>query len=192
MRYIFMMMILATMLFSQQQRQIILGSFSIESNALFYSLDAQKHVAQDAKLKKLIDKYSLEVEYNKVGDYNVVTIYPFDDYPSLFATIAVVKKYYPSAYAIKYPALATLFKARSFEEEEEKESIFDKEESQTQDIKYEPKLFQAEPLEVDTSSQSFSMDELLLLIALLLVLIVFILYKIKVKKNKENKENEEE
>lgn len=196
MKLIFMMVMLATMLFSQQQKQIILGSFSIERNALFYSVEVQKNVDTDAQLKRLIDKYSLKVEYKKVGPYNVVSICAFDDNPSLFETIAVVKKHYPTAYAIRFPALASAIQTPSIEEElmvqeEELVPVVAKVE-----VVEEVKALEVKPVEpevkhkpqtpqVDSSDESYSFEELLLIIALLLGVIGFVLYKINMKKNEE-------
>ena len=216
MRYIVLVMMMAGMLFSAQQKQIILGSFSIESNALFYSIHVQKHVDKDAELKKLIDKYSLKVEYKKVGAYNVVSISPFDDYPSLFVTIAEVKKHYPAAYAINFPAFASQLANKTMSDEPiaqepEEEVAEDTTESQEQaveeetaqqeempqqqqeeEIKYEPKIDNpiALPIEELESEESLVMSDLILLIALLLVIIGFVLYKINMKKKEEKKEEE--
>jgi len=116
MKFIFLIMSFASMLFSAQQRQIVLGSFSIESNALFYSLSVQKTIDTDENLKSLLEKYNVKVEYKKIGAYNVVAICPFDDYPSLFQTIAAVKKHYPQAYAIRFPAFSTMIEKKQVEE----------------------------------------------------------------------------
>ncbi len=103
MRFIFLVTIFASMLFSAQQRQIIIGSFSIQSNAKSYAKLAREELNRDVKLKQLMDKYGLKVELKKIASYNVVSICPFDSYPTLFQTIAVVKKHYPQAYSIKLP-----------------------------------------------------------------------------------------
>lgn len=211
MRYIILVMMMAGMLFSAQQKQIILGSFSIESNALFYSIDVQKHVDKDAGLKKLIDKYSLKVEYKKVGAYNVVSISHFNDYPSLFVTIAEVQKHYPAAYAINFPALASQILNKTIsdepmpqeevaqdttklQEEAVEEETAQQEEmpQQEEEIKYEPKMDNTKPLLIaETESESsLVMFDLILLIALLLVIIGFVLYKIKMKKQEEKQEEE--
>lgn len=197
MRYILMMAMLVSMLFAQQQKQIILGSFSIERNALFYSVEVQKNVDTDAQLKRLIDKYSLKVEYKKVGPYNVVSICAFDDNPSLFETIAVVKKHYPTAYAIRFPALASAIQTPSIAEEE----LMVQEEELVPvvakvEVVEEVKALEVKPVEpevkhkpqtpqVDSSDESYSFEELLLIIALLLGVIGFVLYKINMKKNEE-------
>ena len=202
MKLILMMVMLATMLFSQQQKQIILGSFSIERNALFYSVEVQKNVDSDAQLKRLIDKYSLKVEYKKVGAYNVVSICAFDDNPSLFETIAVVKKHYPTAYAIRFPAFASAIQTPYALEEEpmlqEEEPVFQEEVPvplAVAEVAQEVKVLKVKPVEVkaqtpkvDSSDESYSFEELLLLIALLLGVIGFVVYKINMKKKEEEEE----
>ena len=211
MKYIFMMVMLATVLFSQQQKQIILGSFSIESNALFYSIHVQKHVDSDAHLKKLMDKYSLKLEYKKVGAYNVVSISPFADYPSLFQTIAEIKKSYPQAYAINFPAnqsevvLNQSSTEPAIAEEDVVRPEIDKEMQETIDevvkeevieevaaeeapqmeepeIKYEPqKIDKPAP----TQAGAYETFDLMMLVLLLLALIGFVVYKIQTKKPEE-------
>lgn len=210
MKYLFIMVMLATMLFSQQKKQIILGSFSIESNALFYSLYVQKHVDRDAGLKRLMDKYALKIEYKKVGDYNVVSISPFENYPSLFETIAEVKKHYPEAYAINFPAnksqllqkpLSTEPTMPEVEEDiaepeqttQEAQEIVPEEEIAVPDepeIKYEPqKINKPVPLPRQTEVQNtYETFDLVMLIVLLLVLIGFVVYKIQTKKEELPKE----
>ena len=192
MKLIFMMVMLATMLFSQQQKQIILGSFSIERNALFYSVEVQKNVDTDAQLKRLIDKYSLKVEYKKVGSYNVVSICAFDDNPSLFETIAVVKKHYPTAYAIRFPAFASAIQAPYALEDEpmlqEEEPVFQEEVTVPLAVAEVAQEVKVQTPKVDSSDESYSFEELLLLIVLLLGVIGFVLYKINMKKKEEEEE----
>ena len=211
MRYIFLMLMLTGMLFSAQQRQIILGSFSIESNALFYSIDVQKTVDSEYRLKEVMEKYSLKLEYKKVGDYNVVTIYPFDNYPSLFKTIDIVKHYYPKAYAIKYPAFASSLKTVeptvkeeevAVEEEYEEEVVDDAKEDlvesedeevlvqepvvEQEEIKYEPQKPQAPVMmKMPEVEPMITTDDMYLLLGLLLAIIGFVIYKIKAKKKEE-------
>ncbi len=113
MRLIFLVSIFASMLFSAQQRQIIIGSFSIQSNAKSYVKLAQEEFNRDVKLKQLMDKYGLKVELKKIASYNVVSICPFDGYPSLFKTMAAVKKHYPQAYSIKLRAFTPKIRTES-------------------------------------------------------------------------------
>lgn len=199
MRFVVLMMMLVGVLFSAQQRQIIIGSFSIESNALFYSIAVQKKINEEDRLKALVEKYSLNIEYKKIGAYNVVTIYPFENYSSLFEAIGSFKHYYPKAYSIRYPAFSSAVEVEEVVEieevEESRERVVEEnieeniendvekeliiEEVSTPlspEIKYEPKaLKKFEP------SQN-SMTDLILLIALLLVVIGFVIYKLKMKK----------
>jgi len=206
MRYIFLMMMFVSVLFSAQQRQIILGSFSIKSNATSYFSSVQKTVDTDEELKRLMDKYSLKVEHKKVGDYNVVSICPFTDYPSLFQTMAEVKKQFPEAYAIKYPAFPSMMQEKPVMQEKPEvveEEVQDKvvtealqEEELAQDV--EALAIEDEPLAVPDFSaavkkpapiptpiveaQTDDYDEIMLVILLLLVIIAYIIYKIKTKK----------
>ena len=205
MRYIFLLMMLTGMLFSAQQKQIIVGSFSIESNALFYSIDVQKTVDNNPELKKLLEKYGVKVEYRKIGKYNVVSIYPFNDYPSLFVSIAELHKYYPDAYAIRYPAFDSMLKTpvekndepiiededEDVQETAQVEKVNDlPQEVKTQELKTivpksvepkEPEIKYEAPSPVIQKDESLDTNDLILLIILLLVVIGFVAYKIKTK-----------
>ena len=215
MKYILTLLMLTGVLFSAQQKQIIIGSFSKESNALFYSLDVQKKIDADEKLQALMQKYGFKLEYNKVGNYHVVRLYPFDNYPSLVVTINKFQEYYPEAYAIRYPAFVTSKSIPKVVKQTviEKESMNDAEDDDTQmetavldveapepenikipeaDLKYEPQKVQKQvapvviPTPIVVEEASFAMTDILLVVALLLVLIAFIIYKIKMKKKEED------
>ena len=204
MRYIFLTMMFVSVLFSAQQRQIILGSFSVESNALFYSLEVQKKVDADTDLKRLMDKYSAKVEYKKVGNYSVVAICPFPGYPSLFQTMAEVQKQFPEAYAIKYPAFASMIQAKPMIEDEptviEKVEAIQDEVLQEEELAQEVESLEAEdeplivpdftsvvkkptPLPIPIAEvEADNYDEIMLILLLLLVVIAYIIYKLKTKK----------
>lgn len=205
MRYLFLTMMMVGMLYSAQQRQIIVGSFSIERNALFYSVDVQKQIDEDKELKTLMKKYSLKLDYKAVGAYHVVSISPFKDNPSLFDTINKVQKHYPAAYAINFPAYASMSPAPVVEVvvdeivepiakvqpaevkvEEVKPKVV---EPVKNDVKYEaPVVKKPTPPAVpkETASKStFVMSDMISLALLLLAIIGFVVYKKKMKKEDE-------
>ena len=163
-------------------------------------------IDEDSELKALMQKHSLKLEYKKVGDYNVVSICPFENYSSLFVTIAAVQKYYPKAYAINFPA----FPNHAVEVQESEPDVEAKEpevaveedvaeelvaeiqvvNAQDSDIRFEPASMQ-KPMPMPAAipmaenEQMLSTDDLMLLGALLLAIIGFIIYKIKAKKEEE-------
>ncbi len=99
MKSIFLIALLSTMLFSAQ-KQIILGCFSHESNAITTTKKLKNNIESDIKLNKLIEKHSLTLELKKIGDYHVVTVSSFDNYPILFLALSKLEKYSEGAYVL--------------------------------------------------------------------------------------------
>jgi len=102
MKFMLLVVILTSMLFSAQ-KQIILGCFSHENNAINDTARLEGYMQSDSSLKKLMQKNSLKVELKKVGDYHVVTLSAFDSYPQLCLTLSKLEKYYNDAYVLEYP-----------------------------------------------------------------------------------------
>ena len=213
MKFIFLVTMFTTMLFSAQQRQIVIGSFSVESNALNYTKVVQEQLRGDDVLNGLMQKYALKVEHKKVGDYNVVSLCAFENYPSLFETIAVVQKYYPQAYAIKFPAFGAKEQPKptllqeppvveeqpdALEEEALKEEELSKEIDAVQEAADEPIVVpevtpvvqkpMPAPTPLPAIQESDNTQELLLLVLLLIVIIAYVVYKIKTKKRAPQEE----
>ncbi len=210
MRFIFLVTIFASMLFSAQQKQIIIGSFSIQSNAENFAKNAQEELNNDVKLKQLMDKYGLKIELKKIASYNAVSICPFDSYPALFQTIAVVKNHYPQAYAINFPAFAPKAeKTEIIQEEkaaalEEEVAALDAEVAKEEELLADDAVQEAAdepiivpevapvekkptpiPAPIPQVQETDNTQELLLLLLLLIVVVAYVVYKMKTKKKVE-------
>ncbi|MFT5835513.1 MAG: hypothetical protein ACI9RG_000406 [Sulfurimonas sp.] len=99
MKLIFLVIILTTMLFSSQ-KQIIVGSFLQENNALNALVRLNSQILSDDKLSKLINKNSIEVELKKMGEYNAISLSPFNSYVQLLRTLRALEKHYGDAYVL--------------------------------------------------------------------------------------------
>lgn len=102
MRQIFLILLLSTMLFSAQ-RQVILGCYLNEANAQKEIQKLNALMISDSKLKKLMERNSLKGELKKVGDYNVITLAPFNTYGQLFLGLDLLKTHYSDSYVLEYP-----------------------------------------------------------------------------------------
>ena len=118
MKIIYVMVLLSSMLFAMQ-KQMILGSYSIEKNGLNAVLIAQKQVQNDEKLKSLMENGSLEIMSTKISDYTVVSVNIFSTYTDLLPAMKVFKTYYGDAFALNYPTKGFLQK-ESMKEVEKK------------------------------------------------------------------------
>ncbi|WP_294964730.1 hypothetical protein [Sulfurimonas sp.] len=99
MKLIFLVTILTTMLFSSQ-KQIIVGSFLQENNALNALVRLNSQILSDDKLSKLINKNSIEVEFKKMGQYNAISLSPFSNYVQLLRTLRALERHYGDAYVL--------------------------------------------------------------------------------------------
>lgn len=100
MKLIFLITILATILFSNE-RQIIVGSFLKENNALNDLVRLNNHILSDNKLANLININSIEVELKKIEQYNVISLSPFNNYVQLLRTLKALEPYYNDAYVLE-------------------------------------------------------------------------------------------
>ena len=107
MKHIFILSLLFSFLFSWE-KQIILGSYSVESNGERALETLNKEIAKDIQLQGFMQEYSLKTGNRKINNYTAVSISPFDSYTSLLNIMYVLKVYYPDIYAIDYPAKSTL------------------------------------------------------------------------------------
>ncbi|WP_455755547.1 hypothetical protein [Sulfurimonas sp.] len=102
MKKIFLVVLFSTMLFAGQ-KQIILGSYLEEKNAVDGVEKLKEHIEDSDKLSWLKKIGAIEAKYKKVGKYFVVYLMP-EDRKQLFRAYAGVKRYYNDAYAIEYSA----------------------------------------------------------------------------------------
>lgn len=101
MKYILLMILLSSILFSYE-KYIIVGSYKNSVN----SVNAVKRLKwlsiNDAKLKNLIEKNSLKIVSKKIGKYEVVTLQAFNSDVELLRTLKVLNKYYDAPYVHSY------------------------------------------------------------------------------------------
>lgn len=139
MKLLFLILLLTTMLFSQQ-RQIILGCYINEENAQKEIEKLNELMVSDSKLKKLVERDSLKGELKKVGDYNVITLSHFDTYGQLFLGIDILKAIYDDAYVLDYPFTKKII-SEKFIAPKEEVVVLEAKEKKTEDeivIKDEP------------------------------------------------------
>lgn len=99
MKSILLLLMLTTMLFSNE-KQIIVGSFLQENNALNSLVKLNNHILGDDKLSTLINKNSIEVELKKLGEYHAISLSPFTSYVQLLRTLKALESYYDDAYVL--------------------------------------------------------------------------------------------
>ncbi|MDQ7060782.1 MAG: hypothetical protein Q9M43_06460 [Sulfurimonas sp.] len=102
MKFIYVMVLFSSMLLAMQ-KQIILGSYSVESNGLNAVKTVEKQIENDETLKMLMHKNSAAVMSTVISGYTVVSVNIFDSYSSLLPAMKVLKNYYGDAYVLKYP-----------------------------------------------------------------------------------------
>jgi len=133
MKLLFLILLLTTMLFSQQ-RQIILGCYINEENAQKEIEKLNELMVSDSKLKKLVERDSLKGELKKVGDYNVITLSHFDTYGQLFLGIDILKVIYDDAYVLDYPFTKKIIEEKFIAPKEEVVVLEAKEEQTEEEI----------------------------------------------------------
>ncbi|EDZ63596.1 hypothetical protein SMGD1_1074 [Sulfurimonas gotlandica GD1] len=99
MKSIFLIIMLAITLFSSE-KQIIVGSFLHEKNALNSLVKLNNNILNDDKLSTLINKNSIEVELKKIGEYHAISLSPFTSYVQLLRTLRALESYYNDAYVL--------------------------------------------------------------------------------------------
>jgi len=117
MKQMFLIILLSTILFSSQY-QIVLGSFSKNSNGVNATKKLNTYMNIDTELKENMRINSLKVELKRVGDYNVVALSPFDTKEQLLVTIKQLSKYYNDPYVLSYPLSSRTIKKEISEPKE--------------------------------------------------------------------------
>lgn len=99
MKFIVVLMLLHSFLFSIE-KQVIVGSYLVETNAKNALVTLKQNIKKNAKLQELIKANELEVKTTKIGQYNVVSVGYFDSYIQLFRTFKELHKKYADAYTL--------------------------------------------------------------------------------------------
>lgn len=102
MKLIYMVILFSSMLFGMQ-KQIILGSYALDSNGQNAVQNAQKKIDNDEKLKTIMEKNSAKVMATKVSNYTVVSVNVFETYSDLLPAMEALKPYYKDAFSLNYP-----------------------------------------------------------------------------------------
>ncbi|MFT5662445.1 MAG: hypothetical protein ACI9TV_003096 [Sulfurimonas sp.] len=145
MKFIFMLFMLSSLLFSGQT-QIILGSYSVQANGERALETVNKQIQKDIQLQDFMKDNSLRTINTVISDYTVVSINAFDSYRDLLNTINVFKVYYGDAFVLKYPT-KNIKDAQSIEEIEEKAKV----EQIIEDTAHEEKELKSEIVEVEST-----------------------------------------
>lgn len=114
MKFFIIVVMLSTMLFSGQ-KQIILGSYSVESNGERALKTFKNQIENDMQLQGFMKDNSLRTINTEISGYTVVSLNAFNSYTELLNTMKVLKVYYADAYVLKYPTKNILL-AESFED----------------------------------------------------------------------------
>jgi hypothetical protein len=101
MKYMVLMILLSTLLFSYE-KYIIVGSYKKSVNAVDALKKLKELSVSDTELKDLIEKNSLKIVSKKIREYEVVTLQALNNDVKLQETLKVLKKYYDGAYVIYY------------------------------------------------------------------------------------------
>lgn len=102
MKLIVIMVMLSSLLFSWQ-KQIILGSYSVENNGKRALETINKQIQDDIQLQAFMKDHSLRTINTVISDYTVVSINAFESYTALLNTMNALKVYYGDAFVLKYP-----------------------------------------------------------------------------------------
>ena len=106
MKLLLTIILLSSVLFSKEpKKQIILGSYSVKTNAVNAASTLNKQIESDKKLQKFMKSNSLNVTNTLISGYTVVSVNEFDTYKSLFICMNLFQKYYDDAYVLSYPAV---------------------------------------------------------------------------------------
>lgn len=106
MKFLLTFFLLSSLLFSAQtltQKQVIVGCYSVKSNAKEALELLNKQIQNDAKLKDLMKKEELRVINTNISAYTVVSINYFESYMDIYELMKVLKPYYNDLYALHYP-----------------------------------------------------------------------------------------
>lgn len=104
MKFLYLIVLLSSLLFSMDKdKQIILGSYSVEKNGLNAVLTTKKQIKNDENLQALMKKYSLRAMDTVISGYTVVSVNHFTSYADLLVSLKAFKAYYDDAYVLTYP-----------------------------------------------------------------------------------------
>lgn len=102
MKLLLVLFILSSTLFSWQ-KQIIIGSYAVESNGKRALNTLNTQIENDLQLQAFTKKHSLRTINTEISNYTVVSINAFESYQSLLNTMNVLKVYYGDAFVLPYP-----------------------------------------------------------------------------------------
>lgn len=102
MKLIVMIIMFSSILFGWQ-KQIIVGSYSVENNGKRALRTINKQIESDIQLQAFMKEYSLRAINTEISNYTVVSVNAFESYTALLNTMKVLKVYYEDAYVLKYP-----------------------------------------------------------------------------------------
>jgi hypothetical protein len=164
MKLLVMIVMMSSLLFSWQ-KQIILGSYSVESNGKRALQTINKQIDEDAQLKGFIEDYKLRSINTVISDYTVVSVNAFESYKELLNTMLVLKRYYPDAYVLKYPT-KNIANAENLQDiaakalvEEKLENTQDAEEKAKLAAMLEEKVIQEVPVQEEVVQESAVVEE---------------------------------
>lgn len=102
MKSIIFVLIFSISLFAEQ-KQIILGSYAVESNGKRALSTINQQIEKNPVLQDMIQSNSLRTINTEISTYTVVSINAFDSYTLLLQTMKELQGDYPDAYALPYP-----------------------------------------------------------------------------------------
>ncbi len=103
MKFLLTIFLLSTLLFAVQ-RQVIVGCYSIKSNAKNALILLNKKIQDDVGLQNLMQKEQLRVINTPIGDYTVVSINYFESYLHTYEIMKILKAHYDDIYSLPYPS----------------------------------------------------------------------------------------
>ncbi|WP_373001538.1 hypothetical protein [Sulfurimonas sp.] len=134
MKSILLLLMLTTMLFSNE-KQIIVGSFLQEKNALNSLVKLNNHILRDDKLSALINKNSVEVKLKKIGEYHAASLSPFTSYVQLLRTLRALESYYDDAYVLDNGQKITISQVEAKKVVEEKTAPVKEKSEKSKEVK---------------------------------------------------------
>lgn len=153
MKYLFAIFLLSSLLFSAQ-RQVILGCYSVKSNAENALVKLNEQIKSNADLKEVMDTQSLRVINTGISGYTVVSVNYFDSYTDTYTAMKVLKPYYNDVYSLKYPT-------RGISDKEYLKDVKKKAEEEARAIEEAAQMdmLAAQKLQNDLASQKASEEE---------------------------------
>lgn len=109
MKFLLAVLLFSSMLFAMQ-KQIIVGCYSVQSNAKNALNTLKKQIEKDNFLLELVQKNKLKAVNAEISGYHVVSINYFDSYTQTSKAVKALKKYYPDAYTLRYPIETSVVK----------------------------------------------------------------------------------